>query len=260
MRYICVSLLLLGYLSLTVIRSSTAAPPAVDMEPTVYDDGKACPNDCDTHVVFHGRHNGTRNAFDPSSERTAPRRCTVGAPCKICFSEAASSCMLATYRGGGPPPRRFDFTPAFYEENCSKPDLPAVFAAQCRSAQRAIPEFERLVNCVANPEHERCQTVIATAARRKAADDALYEECLRVGEAAFNRDHRNQRSMQRSLSCSYERFGTGRNSRGVTWRRLLDGACRAGTYAGRDGLDCCTGSLYEAALLGRECRQFFVPR
>lgn len=260
MRYTCASLLLLACFLQLVVTSSGAARQARSMVATVYDDGKSCPGGCDAHVVFHRIHNGTRNAFDPASDRSAPRRCTVGQPCKICFSEDASSCMLATYRGGGPPVGRFDFTPAFFEENCPKPDLPSALALKCRSAQDAMPSLENRVNCVANPTHERCRALMDAAAKRKAADDELYAECQRLGEAAFNRRYRNQPRMQRSLNCSYERFGTGRNSRGITWRRLLDGACRPGTYAGRDGLDCCTGSLYEAALLGRECAHFFVRR
>lgn len=260
MRPFYVFTFLLVGLTLTAATGLTAPPPppAANMEPTVYDDGRSCPNDCDAHVVFHPNHNGTRNAFDPSSTRAAPRRCVAGRPCTICFSEAESSCMTATYRGAGPPPRRFDFTPAFYEENCPRSGLPTPLAAQCRAAQRALPALEARANCVATPEHEKCRVMMREAARRKAADDLMYEECLAEGEARFNRD--KPRRLQRSLACAYEKFGTGRNSSGVTWRKLLDGACRPGTYAGRDGLDCCTGSLYEAALLGRECSLFFVAR
>lgn len=260
MRLIYAFAFLLVGLTLTAATGLTAPPPppAVDMTPTVYDDGRSCPNDCDAHVVFHPSHNGTRNAFDPSSTRSAPTKCVAGRPCTICFSEAASSCMTATYRGAGPPKKRFDFTPAFYEENCERPSLPPPVATQCRNARLAMPALESKVNCVATPEHEKCRALMQEAARRKAADDLLYEECLREGEVRFNSDKPSR--LQRSLGCAYERFGTGRNSAGVTWRRLLDGACRPGTYAGRDGLDCCTGSLYEAALLGRECALFFVAR
>jgi hypothetical protein len=94
-------------------------------------------------------------------------------------------------------------------------------------------------------------------ASRKAADDVLYTECKSLGETAFNRKYRNQPRKQRSLDCAYERSRTGGGGR---WRRLLDGACRAGNYVGRDGLDCCTGNLYAAAMLGTECKGFFVRR
>lgn len=261
MRYICVLALLLAALSFSDATGYTALRQARNMIATIYDDGNSCPGGCDAHVVFAPRHNGTANAFDPSSERGAPRRCAVGRECKICFSADASSCMLATYRGAGPAVGRFDFTPAFYEENCPKPGLPVVFARQCRSAQPAIDRLQNQINCVANPEHEKCRPLMESVAARKAADDVLYAECKRLGEAAFNRNHRTEPRKQRSNDCSYEMVRTGGpNSRGERWRRLLDGACRPGTYAGRDGLDCCTGSLYAAAFLGSECRQFFVPR
>ena len=260
MRYVSAFVILLAGLYSAAVTTSVAALQARDMVATIYDDGKSCPAGCDAHVVFHPTHNGTQNAFDPSSDRSAPRKCVVGQTCKICFSANASSCMSAVYRGAGPPAGRFDFTPAFYEENCPKPDLPAAFAAQCRSAQPSVASLREQINCIATPEHAKCKQMMEAAARRKAADDALYEECKRLGEPAFNRKYRDQPGKQRSNDCSYERFGTGRNSRGDTWRRLLDGACRPGTYVGRDGLDCCSGSLYAAAMLGRECRSFFVPR
>jgi hypothetical protein len=237
-----------------------AAPQARTMTATIYDDGKSCPNNCDAHVVFHPTHNGTRNAFDPSSSRAAPRKCIAGQPCKICFSEDEASCMLATYRGAGPAVGRFDFTPAFYEENCSKPNLPAVFAGQCRSARPTVDLLRNQINCIATPEHEKCKAMMEAVAGRKAADDVLYDECKRLGEPAFNRNHRNQPRLQRSNDCAYEMLRTGRNSRGQTWRRLLDGACRPGNYVGRDGLDCCSGNVFAAAMLGPECRRFFVPR
>lgn len=260
MRFKRLFVLLTVCISGAAMASSTVVPPAVNMTPTVYDDGKSCPNNCDAHVVFHPRHNGTANAYDPSSSRAAPARCVVGRPCRICFSASEASCMLATYRGAGPPPGRFDFTPAFYEENCPKADLPEAFTKQCLSARPAVQVLSQKINCVMTPEDPKCTTVIGAASRRKAADDTLYSECQTLGEAAFNRRHQGEPRLQRSNGCSYERFGTGRNSRGVTWRRLLDGACRPGTYAGRDGLDCCSGSLYAAALLGRECRQFFIDK
>lgn len=260
MKYICAFIFLLTCFSYHSAARFFAPVQTRNMKPTIYDDGKSCPGNCDAHVVFHLNHNGTGNAFLPSSSRSNPRKCVPGGECRICFSREEASCMLALYRGGGPSPGRFDFTPAFYEENCPKSGLPAAFAAICRSAQPGINRLKNQINCVADPEHANCRTLMTSAARRKAADDALYESCKNSGEAAFNRKYRNQPRMQRSNDCAYEKFGTGRNSRGQTWKRLLDGACRAGTYAGRDGLDCCTGSLYAAALLGRECRGFFVSR
>ena len=257
MRHVSLSVLILLCLSYAANSTFTTLPQARNMIATIYDDGKSCPNDCDAHVVFHSTHNGTRNAFDPASTRVAPRRCVVGQQCNICFSEAAASCMLATYRGGGPAVGRFDFTPAFYEANCPRENLPAVFAAQCRSAQPAINRLRTQINCIEDPTNEKCKALMETVARRKAADDVIYEECKSLGEVAFNRKYRNQPRMQRSNDCAYEKRRTGGGGR---WRRLLDGACRDGNYVGRDGLDCCSGNLYSSAMLGRECRHFFVPQ
>lgn len=261
MRHITTLVLLSVSFSLAVMMGFATAPQASSMIATIYDDGKSCPNNCDAHVVFNPTHNGTRNAFDPASSRDAPRKCSVDQPCKICFSADASSCMVATYRGAGPAVGRFDFTPAFFEENCSKPNLPMAFANKCRSAQSAIDMLNNRVNCVKNPGHEKCKVLMDTVAKRKAADDVLYDECKKIGEAAFNKKYVGQPKMQRSNDCSYEKLRTGGpNSKGERWRRLLDGACRSGTYVGRDGLDCCSGSVYAAAFLGSECMQFFVTK
>jgi hypothetical protein len=261
MRDLVICVVLFTVFAFAVVTSFMAAPQARNMIATIYDDGKSCPNNCDAHVVFNPRHNGTSNAFDPSSSPNAPARCTVGQACKICFSADASSCMLATYRGAGPAVGRFDFTPAFFEENCPKANLPIAFATQCRTAKPAMDRLALRINCIQNPEHERCRALMETVARRKAADDVLYDECKSMGEAAFNRKYRNRPRMQRTNDCSYEMLRTGGpNSRGERWRRLLDGACRPGTYVGRNGLDCCSGSLYAAAFLGSECTQFFIPQ
>jgi hypothetical protein len=258
MRNVTTRALLTACFTFCVLAGVASAQRAANMEPTAYDDGKSCPGGCDAHVVFHPRHNGTRNAYDPASTRSAPRPCRRGEQCRICFSEEESSCMTALYRGGGPPLRRFDFTTTFYEENCARADLPAPLARQCAAARPRREELGRLVNCVKESDHPRCRALMTEAARRKTADEALYDECKRLGEDRFNRLHRGRPRLQRSLECAYERHPTGRNSRGVTWRKLLDGACRPGHYAGRNGLDCCNGSVQGAALLASECTAFFV--
>jgi hypothetical protein len=241
-------------------RGGTSGLVVRNMRPTIYDDGKSCPHDCDAHVVFDNSHNGTGNAFDPASSRTAPRKCEVGQSCMLCFSAKANSCMTATYRGGGPSRGRFDFTPAYFEENCSKPNLPSEFREMCQSAAPGIERLKRLVNCVATPDDPKCTDLIAAARESQTSDEVFYNECKQLGQVAFNKKHRNERSRQRSNECAYEKFGTGRNSKGETWTKLLPGACRTGTFVGRDGTDCCNGSLYEAALLVTECNRFFVPR
>jgi hypothetical protein len=255
----CLSFLLVCLVCLAA-NGSSAQPGARNMQPTIYDDGKSCPHDCDAHVVFHSSHNGTANAFDPASSAASPQKCEAGKQCTICFSSDPASCMTALYRGCGPALGRFDFTPAFFEENCSKSELPTAFRRKCESAAPAINKIKDLVNCVATPADRRCKEVISAAQQRQRADDVLYNQCTELGEPAFDSKYHEQPSLQRSNDCAYEKIGTGRNSKGETWTKLLPGACRAGTYVGRDGTDCCNGSLYEAALLGSECRQFFVPK
>ena len=253
-------LVFVSILSASVL-TFTIAPltaPARDMFPTTYDDGKSCPNNCDAHVVFHPSVNGTSNAFDPASTREAPRPCVKGKECKICFSAQADSCMLAMYRGAGPDVDRFDFTPAFYEANCDKPQLPKAFAQKCRAAAATIANLRTQINCIAQPTHERCKAMMSAVVSRKAADDVLYAKCKQMGEAAFNQEYRAQPAMQRSNGCEYEKLSTGRNSRGQHWRRLLDGTCNPGSYVGKNGLDCCSGSLFSTALLDSECRGFYV--
>lgn len=248
---------LLSVLILTT-NITNSAPQAKNMIPTTYDDGKSCPNNCDAHVVFHPSVNGTRNAFDPTSSRESPRPCSKGQQCKICFSEAADSCMLAIDRGAGPDVDRFDFTPAFYEENCPKPQLPAAFASKCRAAEAVINALRAQTNCIAQPAHEKCKAMMDVVVSRKAADDLKYAECKQLGEAAYNQKYRTRTALQRSNDCEYEKLSTGRNSRGQRWRRLLDGTCNAGAYVGKNGLDCCSGALFSTALLESECRGFYV--
>lgn len=261
MRYIFILVMTFAFFSSEAMTSLFVPPQASIMTATMYDDGKSCPNECDSHVVFNPRHNGTKNAFDPSSSRSAPRKCIVGQQCRICFSADESSCMSATYRGAGPAVRRFDFTPTFYEENCPKSNLPTTFDRQCRSAQPVIAILKDQINCITKPEDEKCKSLMAALVKRKADDDVLYEECKSLGESAFNRKYSSQPEKQRSNDCAYEKLRTGGpNRKGERWRRLLDGACRPGTYVGKDGLDCCSGSLYAAATLGSECRSFFVRR
>src|SRR5690348_13816470 len=82
---------------------------AQDMKLTVYDDGRACPADCDAHFVMNAKNNGTRQAFRLGGSRHDPKKCVSGEDCTICFGEADDSCMTARYRGGGPPAGTFDF-------------------------------------------------------------------------------------------------------------------------------------------------------
>lgn len=230
------------------------------MKVTFYDDGKACPGNCDSHVVFNDAHNGTQNAFRPGSARDKPEKCRIGEKCVICFSAPEESCLEITYRGSGPPAGKFDLTTTFLRENCERKDLPPILTGECRSLQPKVGELRKRINCFADPQNSRCRNLMETAETRQRNDLVFYDECRRVGEENFNLKYAGRKEMQRSVGCSYEKFGTGRNSKGERWRKLLPGACRSKTYVGRDGLDCCSDNLYAAAKLGVECSAFFPER
>lgn len=232
-------------------------PSTVQMKATIYDDGLSCPGGCDAHVVFHPRHNGTATASDPSATR-GERTCTPGRSCRICFAAGDESCMTATYRGGGPPPGTFDFTPAFYAKNCGRSGLPDALSGQCASLGAAVRRlgYDHRVNCLQRTEDPACRPVLAAATAARSADEPEYAGCRLVGEAAYNRAQANP-ARRRANGCAYTALRTGGpNARGVTWRRLLPAACRPGTFAGRDGLDCCSGDLRFAASAHPECSAF----
>jgi len=233
--------------------------PARKMVPTCYSDGYACPGGCDAHVVFNSEDNGTRNAFDPSSDRDNPKRCRPGRPCRICFSEEESSCMTVTYRGPGPQEGIFDFTPAFYEENCTKENLPEPLLQVCRDAARRVEVLKKRVNCFETPNDPKCVDLMASATKRKAVDQPLFDECRTLGEVKFNQKYADQPALQRTWGCNYEMNGSGGGEPGSDRRLLLPAACGSNSYVGRDGLDCCSNDLFAAALLQRECADFF-PR
>jgi hypothetical protein len=166
--------------------------------------------------------------------------------------------MTALYRGGGPPRNRFDVTPAFLDAHCGQAGIPAAIATKCRDLDRLAEQFAGRTYCLAQPADPRCAGLIAAARARYDADRPLYERCQQMGQAAFNATQPAAR--QRDLGCAYERVGTGSNSNGVTWRRLLPGACPLPTFVGANGLDCCTASLRSSLAFGvSECRGFLLP-
>ncbi len=223
---------------------------------TIYDDGFSCPANCDAHVVFHSSMNGTKFAYSPTSRPSRHDKCTVNAECRICFDRNATECMNVMYRGGGPSPNRFDFTPAFYEKYCNQPSIPAALASKCSSLNAQAKTLDGRVNCILNSDNPKCTDLIKSAKAQQVADRHLYEQCKQVGETQFNRSRPTEK--QRSLSCAYEKNGTGGpNSRGQKWKRLLPGACRDNTFVGRDGLDCCNGNLFSDGPLGVECIIFY---
>jgi hypothetical protein len=233
-----------------------------NFQPTIYSDGASCPGNCDAHVVFHRSHNGTKFASLPSSPRSSPVACKVGEPCRICFDDRDSSCMDVLYRGNGPDKERFDFTPTFYETTCPIAGIPEALAKQCKSFDRQFTKLTAdAVYCLSDEAHPGCKELLAAADAAKAADQPLWEECLEIGEAAFNRKHAADPAKQRSEHCAYEKKGTGGpNSKGQTWRRLLPAACQKNAYVGRDGLDCCDSNNMSLGGLGRECTNYTVKK
>lgn len=235
---------------------------ARDMQLTIYDDGRSCPGGCDAHVVINRADNGSRYAFSPDSTRQAPRVCRNGEACTICFGESDSSCMTATYRGGGPPPGKFDFTPAFYDGHCARSDVPNALRTQCDALDRAVQRrgYGSRINCFADTGHPACTELLRKAAEAQSADAVKRDECLQLGEANFNARQSDGRQ-RRSNGCDYsqQRLG-GPNSNGVRWRILLPGACRPNTGVGRDGLDCCSANMRFAASVHPECSAYFPTR
>src|SRR5690606_8029978 len=152
---------------------------------TTYDDGVSCPADCDSHVVFSPRHNGTRNALapaagsDPLANRADAVRfpCTRDAPCVVCFAEPSDSCITTVYRGSGPPLGRVDATPAFMKQWCDEPMLPAAVVTECARLRGNAARLEARVNCFAEPTHPLCAAKMEAAAAVKEADAPEFAKC-----------------------------------------------------------------------------------
>ncbi|MDG1581040.1 hypothetical protein [Pseudomonas sp. GOM6] len=222
---------------------------------TMYSDGASCPGECDSHVVFDSKLNGTQFAHLPNTQAS---KCRVGEQCEICLLSNRRQCLEVMYRGGGPDKNTFDFTPAFFQEICAATPTQEILNERCKQMRRAEASLSGRTNCITAPASPECATVMLKARNDRAADLPLYEQCLSLGQAKFNKQQ--PKAAQRSLECAYEAYGTGGpNSRGTRWRKLLPGACREGTFVGRDGLDCCSGVKLTDAWLGSECKAFYVP-
>ena len=164
--------------------------------------------------------------------------------------------MTVIYRGGGPSRGTFDFTPAFFEAACARTDLPRRLKEDCDAKKASAIRLESRLNCIKNPGVPRCLQMMTAAAAAQQADEPEYQRCKQLGETEYNRTQPPAR--QRAVDCLYEKVGTGRNSAGATWRKLLPAACIDGKYVGRDGLDCCTGVPLVDGPLDLECRGFYV--
>lgn len=238
-----------------------AAQEARSVAATMYNDGRACPGGCDAHVVFQPSLNGTPNAFRPPIANRAAASdfpCVSGEPCMVCFEQADSSCIPVTYRGSGPPDGKFDFTPAFFDAWCPRADKPAALASECALIERAERRYADRLNCFATPDAPVCRAVMSQARLAQEADEADYALCLRLGVQAFNRQQPDEaRHRSTRAGCGYAQNIRKCNSRGVCWQTLLPGACAPGSFVGRDGLDCCSGTVRAAAYLHPECTPFY---
>jgi len=221
-------------------------------QPTIYDDGRSCPGGCDAHVVFHGSINGTKHAHLPG---TKTEKCLKGENCEVCFDHNRKQCVIAKFRGGGPPKHKFDFTKAYYLEKCTETDLPDALKNKCSSLKRNAEKIDGYVNCIANRGHELCGSLMQQATGRKESDTLQYFECIRVGQRKYNEGRAI--SEHRIFGCAYEKEKNGGpNSNGTKWHKLLPGACRQDDFVGKHGLDCCSGnSFIDASLSG--CLGFY---
>ncbi len=223
---------------------------------TMYDDGLSCPGNCDAHVVFEANLNGTEFAHSPSTQARPFTKCVNGQKCRICLESGGKQCLETIYRGGGPAPKTFDFTAAFYQKACATAPEQPLLAAKCLQLERAAKTLVGRINCIASPDNSACRSLMPLAIAARDQDQVKYRRCTSMGAAIYNRTV--SASEKRSLNCAYEFNGTGGpNSAGTTWRRLLPGACRAGTFVGRDGLDCCSGILLADGPLVQECSRFY---
>lgn len=225
------------------------------MELTVYNDGKSCPKGCDAHVVFAKEHDGTANAFLPTHPVPPYKECIPGQLCRICFETEARHCMDVMYRGRGPHPNKFDVTPKFIEKYCPVGGNPPELNAYCQRLTRLAKNYLSNINCITHPQHEKCSAVIAEANKNQRDDLPAFEQCIKMGEKKFNKLVNAEQ--QRTKNCVYALNIRRKNTLGKTWQILLPGACYAGTYVGRDGLDCCTGNPLTDSLYGIECNKFY---
>lgn len=229
---------------------------ASEIRLTMYADGKSCPANCDAHVVFDAKLNGTEFAHTPTSTTASYSKCIKGTECEICIASGRTQCLIVMYRGAGPSKNTFDFTPAFFEARCLNTDGYPSLKMKCDELIQDAAALKNRINCIRTPEHVTCKDLIAQVKAQHETDLVSYEQCRSLGAAQFNKT--KPAAQQRSGDCAYEARGTGGpNSKGVTWKKLLPGACYPGSYVGRDGLDCCSGNLMADGHLGYECRKFY---
>lgn len=249
MRTILVFVLL--FLSGCLLAAPLKKPPKY-IQLTVYEDGTSCPGKCEAHVVFDKRLNGTDYAHLPG---TQVDECRPEENCEICIEEGRKQCLVVKYMKAGPPEYRFDFTPAFYEKACASTPPQKELAKACVGMKREGDILARRVSCIATPDNPKCTRIMAEARKSKEIDQPKYRLCLKLGEKIYNADRPVDE--QRIHTCTYEAKSAGLNSKNQPWHKLLPASCKAGTYVGPTGEDCCTGLPYKDASFGVGCHAFY---
>jgi hypothetical protein len=247
-------------IAISVVLVFASPASARNIKLTIYDDGLSCPAGCDAHVVMFPSDNGTRYVFRPNSTRTHPQKCISGNDCVICFGEADATCMHARYRGNGPSIGRFDFTPTFYSENCSRSDIPVALQTQCNSLDRDAKRlgYVDAINCFDAPEDTRCTMIIKASKAAQDADIPKRQQCIAIGQKKYNASQTDPKE-RRANDCNYSELSLG-GKPGKRWKLLLPAACRPGTFVDRFGLDCCSSDIRFAAANHPECKAYFPSK
>jgi hypothetical protein len=216
--------------------------------------------DCLAHVVMFPADNGSRYAFRPNSTKSNPHKCISGEDCVICFGESDATCMHAKYRGNGPSVGRFDFTPAFYSENCSRSDIPDALRKQCNSLDKAASHlgYADAINCFNAHGDPKCKTIMTSSETAQEVDIPKRKKCTEMGQEKYNAAQSDPRE-RRANDCNYSDLRLG-GKPGNRWRLLLPAACRPGTFVDKFGLDCCSGDVRFAAANHPECKAFFPSK
>lgn len=177
----------------------------------------------------------------------------------ICFGEPDATCMHAKYRGNGPRVGRFDFTRAFYSENCSRTDIPDALRKQCNSFDKAASRrgYVDAINCFNAPDDRKCKTIMMNSKAAQEVDIPKRKQCLK-GPRNYNAAQSDPKE-RRTNDCNYSALKLG-GKPGNRWRILLPAACRPGTFVGKSGLDCCSNDIWFAAANHSECKAYFPSK
>ncbi|EPY6702279.1 hypothetical protein AAHU49_06900 [Klebsiella quasipneumoniae subsp. quasipneumoniae] len=248
--------MLLRYLFLIILITSSGLGHTEVKRITIYNDGNACPGNCDAHVVFPDVMNGTEYAHDPlRSSNGKYEKCINGHECTICLESGEKQCLGTIYRGTGPHANTFDFTPAFYQMACNTVPKQSILAKQCNVINKNQNYLKRKTNCITNPKDQKCILIMKEANAAKELDNIKYQKCLSEGEKKYNPTV--SKDQRRDDNCNYELMSTGRNSRGKTWQKLLPAACGNMAFMGKGATDCCTGNTFTDGGLFTECSPFY---